>query len=452
MQFSRIKTLLHHKVTLFLCCCVALVSCEDPNELGLGLVDDNIAGKYTDTLTVNVSTVYLDSLATSATGNMLAGQYTDPHSGTVLASTFFQVGLGSGTWTVAADATFDSLTLLLPYSGYSYGDTTQAVTYNIHQLAETITPRKLSPYFFNEEPYSVLYADNALYNTSATDTVPEALSSFTIVPRPATKDTLEIALSDELGQEWLSLKKAGDTNLTDATNFLSYFPGLKIKGTGGNAVLGFPVGATKVRLYYTETVNGTATAQTRDFAIVNPNLQYNQFLTNLEDSELAALVQGGEPQPASQTGGVSVSQSGSGLMVRIEVPHLASLKGQVPPDLINRAVLVVEPLSNTAQYPYPAPLEMGLYSTNSSNVPLAPLMAGTEVLKAKYEAPDQQNPSGRYDFNLTPYLVELLKQEDVPALTLLLAPPVSPYRQGVNRLVVDGQQSIKLKIYYTTIK
>ena len=135
MQFSRIKTLLHHKVTMFLCCCVALVSCEDPNELGLGLVDDNIAGKYTDTLTVNVSTVYLDSLATSGTGNMLAGQYTDPHSGTVLANTFFQVGLGSATWTVAADATFDSLTLLLPYSGYSYGDTTQAVTYNIHRLA-----------------------------------------------------------------------------------------------------------------------------------------------------------------------------------------------------------------------------------------------------------------------------------------------------------------------------
>ncbi|GAA4433801.1 hypothetical protein GCM10023188_23850 [Pontibacter saemangeumensis] len=457
MQFLKIKTLLLNKVTLFLCCCVALASCEDPNELGLGLVDDNIAGKYTDTLTVNVSTVLLDSVATSGSGNLLAGQYTNPYSGTALASTFFQVGLGSAAWTVAEDAAFDSLELILSYSGYSYGDTTQATTFEVHRLTSAMTPRTLSPYFFNEEPYSYLYAENSLYNTSNTATSADSLSSFTITPRPLSKDTFAIALSDELGQEWLSLKKAGDTRLTDATSFLNYFQGLKISSTAGSAVVGFPVASAKVRLHYSETVGGTKTARTRDFATVNPSLQYNQFLTNLEGSALEGLVRGGEPVPADQTGNVSVMQGGTGLMIKIEIPYLASLKGQVPPDLINRAVLVVEPLSNTAQYPFPVPPTLALYNTNSSNAPLAPVMFDSQnALTADYAEPNQQNPSGRYDFNLTPYIVELLRDENPGNLTLLLGTPSTTYRQQVGRLVVGGsenqQQSIKLKVYYTTIK
>jgi len=457
MRFSRIKTLLQNKVTLFLCCCVALASCEDPNELGLGLVDDNIAGKYTDTLTVRVSTVFLDSVATSGSGNMLAGQYTNPYSGTAMASTFFQVGLGATAWTVAEDAAFDSLELILSYSGYSYGDTTQSATFKVHRLTSAITPRKLSQYFFNEEPYSFMYADNALYNTSNTATAPDSLSSFTIRPRPLSKDTFAIALSDELGEEWLALKKANDTKLTDATNFLSYFHGLKISSAAANAVVGFTAASAKVRLHYSETVDGTKTARTRDFAAINSALQYNQFLTNLEGSELEGLVRGGEPLPANQTGNkVSVAQGGTGLAIRVDIPHIASLKGQVPVDLINRAVLVVEPLLNTTQYPFPVPPNLALYSTNGSNKPLAPLVSEQTALEVAYKEPNQQNPGGRYDFNLTQQIVELLRDENPGAMSLLLTAPSAGYRQQVSRLVVGGsenqQQSIRLKVYYTTIK
>lgn len=455
MQFSRIKTLLQNKVTLFLCCCcVALASCEDPNELGLGLVDDNIAGKYTDTLTINVSTVYLDSIATSGTNTLLAGQYTNPYSGTLKANAIFQVGLGSATWTVAQDAVYDSVQLILSYSGESYGDTTKAATFKVDRVTSKITPRTLSPYFFNEEPYSALYGSSALYNTSNVATATDSLSSFTILPRPASKDTFAIALSDELGQEWLTLKKSNDTRLTDPTLFLDYFQGLKISSTDGSAVVGFPLASAKVRLYYSETVDGTKTAQTRDFATINPNLQYNQFMTNLEGSELEGIERGGESLPASETAGnVSVAQSGAGLMIKIEVPHLGTLKDQVPADLINRAVLVVEPLNGTTQYPYPVPGELGLYTSNISNAPLTAVMENSQtVLTALYEEPDQQNPSGRYDFNITPYVVELLRDEKPGGMTLLLAPPVAQYRKGASRLVVNGQQSIKLKVYYTTIK
>ncbi|MCJ8166995.1 DUF4270 domain-containing protein [Pontibacter sp. E15-1] len=456
--------LLQNKVTLLLCCCcVTLASCEDPNELGLGLVDDNISGKFTDTLTVNVSTVYLDSVVSSNSGALLAGQYTTPFSGTLQGSAFFQVGLSSSTWTVAEDATADSVKLIMPYTKYSYGDTTQAVSFSVQRLTGTITPRKLSPYFFNEAPLSYFYADNVLYNASTTGVAADELAAFTVIPRPNTKaDTIAVSLSGELGQEWLSLKKAGDARLTNATDFLTYFPGLKLTGTAGNAMVGFSTANSKVRLYYSETVNGTKTARRRDFAIVNPGLQYNRFESDFTGTPLEGIERGGAPVPAAQTDNFSVAQGGAGLMIKVEVPNLASLRGQLPADLINRAVLIVEPLANTTQHPYPVPNSLALYTTNSANIPLTPLPLHPKLVPANnplavaYVAPTAQYPNGRYDFNLTPHLVELLKSEKTGGLTLLLAPSIGGFTQEVSRVVLGGpenqQKSIRLKIYYTTIK
>ena len=69
-----------------------LASCDDTNEVGLELEDGNLTAFYTDTVTVSVSTVLLDSIATSGTGTMLVGQYEDAIVGKTTASTFFEIG------------------------------------------------------------------------------------------------------------------------------------------------------------------------------------------------------------------------------------------------------------------------------------------------------------------------------------------------------------------------
>lgn len=451
MQFLSKNAPLRTKITLFLCCCLALASCEDPNELGVGLVDDNIVGRYTDTLTVNVSTVYLDSLATSGQGTLLVGEFSAPYSGTLEASALFQLSLPSA-WTVTEDATYDSLKFIMPLGGYYYGDTTQAQTLEFYRLTSDIQARRLGPYFFNEEPASYFYADNALYNISRTAAAPAPFSSFTFRPRPVSRDTLAIPLSDELGQEWLSLKKAGDSRLADAAGFLNYFKGLKVTANGGSAVVGFPVGGAKARLYYTETVNDVKTARTRDFAISNTSTQYNQITTDLEGTALEGLERGSGAVPASQTGNVSVTQAGAGLMIKLDFPYLNNLRGQLVPDLINRAVLVVEPLSNTTQHPYPVPATLSLYSANRTNVPLSPVLlnpldANSPALGANYD-----QARNRYEFNLTPYIIQQLKGENTTGNALFVAPAAATYLKDVSRLVVGGQQSVRLKLYYTTIK
>ncbi|GAB3541116.1 hypothetical protein GCM10027443_39990 [Pontibacter brevis] len=451
MQFLSKNAPLRNKLTLFFCCCLALASCEDPNELGVGLVDDNISGRYIDTLTVNVSTVYLDSLATSNQGTMLVGQYTAPYSGTLQSNSVFPLTLPS-TWTVAEDAAYDSLKLIMPLGGYYYGDTTQAQTLEVYRLQSDVRARRLSPYFFNEQPASFFYAENALYNVSKAVAAPEPLVSFTYTPRPVSKDTLNIPLPDELGQEWISLKKAGDSRLTDATSFFNYFKGLKLVSNGGSAVIGFPVPAAKVRLYYSETSNGNKVARTKDFPISTAALQYNQIATDVEGTALEGLERGGSALPAAQTGNVSVTQAGAGLMIKLDFPYLNDLRTQLSPDLINHAVLVVEPLQNTTQHPYPVPATLSLFRTNRTNVPLRPVPSNTLDENSVPLGANYVEANNRYEFNVTSYVIQQLKTENTTGNALFLAPPTATYLKDVSRLVVGGPQSVKLKIYYTTIK
>ncbi|WP_179223053.1 DUF4270 family protein [Pontibacter ummariensis] len=446
------------------CCCLlfASTSCEDPNELGLELVDDNISGTYIDTLTVDVSTVYLDSVATSGTAagtsNLLVGQYVTPYTGTTQANTLFQLGLGS-TWTVEDNATFDSLKLILPYSGYSYGDTARAQVFEVYQLSNNISPRKLSPYLYNEEPYSSFYAADALYNVSRTGAKETPLASFTFQPRPNSSDTLKIPLAAELGQELLSLKKADDARLTEANNFIGYFKGLKLTSTQGASVLGFPAGAAKVRLYYTQTKDGAQVKAFHDFPLNNPALQYNQITADLTGTALSVVERGGAPVPAAETGNVSVAQAGTGLLIKLQFPHLDKLKDKLDPNFINKAVLVIEPVNGTTKYPYPVPTALALYRTDMTNVPLAQLTGDfdpTVQLTAAYVEGASASEKGRYVFGITQYIMERLQDNRETGAALFLAPLPAVYPQEVSRLVVGGPenpiQSIKLKVYYTEVK
>ncbi|GAB3826953.1 DUF4270 family protein [Pontibacter rugosus] len=458
MLFSNTKAHFKNKLNYLLGCFSALLllsSCEDPNELGLGLVEDNIQGKFIDTLSIDVSTVLLDSIATSGTGGLLVGQYTDPNAGTLKASTFFQLGLGS-TWTLAADATYDSLRLVLNTSSNYYGDTTKAITFTANEVTSALAARTLSPVFPNEQPRSLFYSASALYNTSKVLVAPTALTTFSFLPRPVRKDTLLVPLSDELGRQWFALRKAGDTKLTDNTSFQSYFKGLSLAPLEGSAVASFPAASTVVRLYYSETVSGAKVSKVHDFPIVNSSLQFNKFENDFTGSPLAGIVRG-EELPAAAANGVGVAQAGSGLMIKIEIPYLNRLKEQLKAEFVNHAVLIVEPLQGaTTTNPYPVPSVLNLYRTNENNVPYATVnanyTAGSNVPPLAAGFNKDAGTNGRYEFIITQYIVDKLKDERLGSdNALFIAPASSAYQSSVGRLVV-GAQRIKLKVYYTTIK
>ncbi|MEQ8533946.1 MAG: DUF4270 family protein, partial [Imperialibacter sp.] len=83
-----------------------------------------------DTLTLDVSTVRLDSFVTSDTERLLVGRYEDEYIGEITSTSFFEVAYQDYSFYPPAASRFDSLTLVLYYD-YNYFDTLQTQTIDV---------------------------------------------------------------------------------------------------------------------------------------------------------------------------------------------------------------------------------------------------------------------------------------------------------------------------------
>lgn len=144
-----------------------------------------------DTVTVNMSTINFDSLATSSRGRILIGNYDDPIFGKVKSDSYFQLStdiyaLNSiGSDTESTNYVFDSISMILKYDRYYYGDTTKVQTFNIHRLTQKVKPNK---------------EDNNFYNNSTLTYSPESLGTISYKPRPKEKDSINVQMSKEFGE------------------------------------------------------------------------------------------------------------------------------------------------------------------------------------------------------------------------------------------------------------
>src|SRR4051812_14824105 len=89
------------KVTIYLTCCLSfliplmliLTGCEKTKiQFGQDFTDNSYSNIIlVDTISAVLSTVYTDSVATSGSGSMLAGNYDDDAFGKVTAKSFFEI-------------------------------------------------------------------------------------------------------------------------------------------------------------------------------------------------------------------------------------------------------------------------------------------------------------------------------------------------------------------------
>jgi len=198
--------------TCFLTITLIISSCYDEhNTYGKELTDTSIRNVFTDSSTVKVSSILIDSLETSGLKLILAGQYKHPVWGVVSASGYVPYNLPSYNTDADEIVILDSIVLQLKHSGYSIGDTTQIQKYNIHLLTEKI--------ILNDNGY--------LYNKHTVTYDPLPLASYTYKPKPNDKELLEIRLSDELGQDLLEKFHRRDAAIS-ADRFEDYFKGIVI--------------------------------------------------------------------------------------------------------------------------------------------------------------------------------------------------------------------------------
>src|SRR6218665_55568 len=254
-----------HKYILILLFVLSLFSCgtdTDTGEFNVGSDYLALSNKVIliDTATVTMSTINFDSLATSSRGRILIGNYDDPVFGKVKSDSYFQLSADTyalnsvGSDTESINYVFDSISMILKYDRYYYGDTTRVQTFNIHRLTQKVKPNK---------------EDNNFYNNSTLTYSPESLGSISFQPRPKQKDSINIQMDKVFGEAlFQKIKKREVTDFDSFTEYLKGFVLVPENSTSSN-VIGFSVSSSKVRLYYSKyQADNEAASLIVDFSIL----------------------------------------------------------------------------------------------------------------------------------------------------------------------------------------
>ncbi len=431
---------------------------ENTNTIGFSKNTTNYKVVSLDTFTVKVSTVLMDSIKTSGSGRILVGHYFDPKIGKVSASSYLSIAPAS--WSLEDNAVFDSMALILKYDDYYYGDTTQAQKITVTQLKKDIVGRtKKDGYVYDDIPYSYFYGAGTLYNSSSIPDYGVALGSVTYYPRPISKDSISIRLSDQLGKDWFAMKKVDDQDIASDAAFDAYFKGLKITSTASPAAaaIGFASATAHLRIYY-RTLGATSDLDVKkyfDFTIYNSTLQFNQIVTDRSGTLLSTAVPF-KPLPSEQTNNETFVQAGGGLMTKIEFPYLSKIfEVENNLILIQANLLVVPELDNSSASNLPKTLS--LYYTNTTNVPIGQILSESSTTApqtATLVSDDEYENTASYTFLFTTYMSSILKKNTVPPYSILLGTTAASFENEITKVRIGtgktSNSKIKLKIYYST--
>ena len=436
-----------------------MISCSEENPATIGFSNNTGEYKivYLDTLTVLTSTVLLDSIKTSGTARILAGEYADVQVGKITSSSFLSVV--PPVWEPGEYALFDSIVLILNYDGYYYGDTTSSQKITVNTLSQDLKGRvRKDPYIYNDIPYSYFYLDGGLYNGSITASSTDELGSLIYTPHPLSSDSLVVRLDDELGAKWLEMAKKNNDSITLATSFVNYFKGLKISSlpvSSAGAVLGFETSSMKIRVYYRDNLTtGVYEDQEADFKIYNETLQYNQIKT---DRTLSLLngISVLKPVSSLQTNNEAFIQAGAGVLTKLEFPYLTKVFEEEDNIVVTQAQLQVSAVTDETTLDN-LPSSLGLYYTNKTNVPIGALASDNDASKSQTAALTLEKEYERkayYTFSITSYITSALRKNTVAVNDLMIGMPSADFTNSVTRMRIDNKKNsktrVRLILYYT---
>lgn len=394
-----------------------------------------------DTLTVEMSTINFDSLVTSNKSRILVGNYDDPLFGKVKSNSYFQLAsdsysLISTTDTEAANYVFDSISMILKYDNYYYGDTTKVQTFDIHRLTQKVKPNT---------------DDDSFYNNSALSYSSESLGTISYKPRPLEKDSINIKMDAAFGEALFQKLKTRE--ITDFTSFSEYLKGLVLVPTTTNSssVIGFNL-SSKVRLYYSKYQGDAEDSFIKDFTVLDATKQFNAISLDKSGTLIQNLPASNSNLSSLLTNNQGYIQSGTGVACRIDFPNIKQLKYISDNGAIVDAELILKPVNNSYSDNYPLSDSLQVYVADKLNRISGTLntSAGIPLYAALNKASDEFNENVLYSLSVGNFLQkEMLKQSDSRSSLVFTLPTIS---KAVNRLVLGDQKhpnnKIQLKIYY----
>lgn len=429
-------------ILLLLTISVGFASCEkDTINFNSPFVDNSTTNLIlVDSSTLELSTIYVDSFATSNSGVLFAGNYTDPQFGKTSAESYMQVGLPAAV-TFPNGCVFDSIEVILKLNKTYYGDTTVPYTISVNQLTDLLQ--------YPEQQTASYNIDSRAYN-------PTPLGTKQITISPNVTDTISIRLAQAFGQDLFDKISSNAIEIQNIQQFLNYFQGMAFTGSStNNLVLGFNDSAI-LRLHYLEPGPVTTDAYL-DFKITNPNYSFNHITTDRSGTPIAALSAANPQLFSGQTGNAAYSQYITGVMAKIRFPNILNIQNLPGFVKVVSAQLVVKPVYNYTSF-YRLPSQLMVSPTDQYNAPgpsLTTLNPATGASTAQYGNLVIDNLYGTgtaYTYDVTSYIQSQLAITENNLNGLLLIPP-SP-TLTFNRVIIgDSKNTLnmtQLKVYYVS--
>lgn len=433
---------------------ILLSSCDTAKEIGSDLFSVELGLNYTDTLTVNSSTIQLDSTYSSGPSAFLFGSLKDSNVGQV-SSNFYTQMSNVDTLKAKDNSVLGSAKLMLVYSSFR-GDTTKLQTMKIYKLTDSLT--RLVPYFSNSEK----------------DHEPNPIKTFSFYPRPIKRyiadgdtismDTLVIDMSNELGKELMGYSSITETNAGGAS-FRKAFKGLYFENSSSpnGAILSFSSNYSRLDLRYTTPGDTNKYFVPFHFALSTYSqsevlAKFNQYKANRSGSLVAGLTSPGQQLSSILTNNKTFVQKGLGLATKIKIPYLDKIRNNKY-IAVNKAELVVESSSDV-----PADLllsKLSLVRGNAGkNRPIRSAYGLSYFLSegaSGFNTATYNSTSKTYTFNITSLIQNVISGRELTD-EILITPEISAVTTSETGFVGDqinyvalNSLKTKIKLYYSFI-
>ncbi|WP_228526611.1 MULTISPECIES: DUF4270 family protein [unclassified Flavobacterium] len=437
-----------HKFILMFLFALTILSCGTDTDSGEFVVGSDYLAVNNkviliDTVTVDLSTINFDSLVTSNQSRILVGNYEDPIFGKIKSESYFRLSssnynlINNGSDTEAVNYVFDSISMILRYDNYHYGDTTKVQTFDIHRVLQTIKPKT---------------DDVSFYNNSTLTYGSESLGSISYKPRPVEKDSINIKMDPVFGEALF--QKIKKKEVTDLDSFTEYLKGLVLVPSTSNSssVIGFNTSTSVVRMYYSKYQGEDEKSYFIEFSIGDATKQFNSISSDKTGTLIQNLPISSSKLSSSLTNRQGFIQSGAGVACRIDFPNIKQLRYIADKGTIVDAELILKPVTNTFSKEYPLADSLSIYVADNLNRISSVLLnsAGATVYGRLNQKTDEFNENIGYSISVGGFLQkEVTKQSDSRSSLILTLPGIS---KSVNRIVLGDQKhlnnKIQLKIYY----
>ena len=435
------KKIIH--CTLVLLTCIFLSSCKNGiTDIGLDMLDDQMATSFTDTVTLEAYSVLEDTINTTNLSANFLGHLSDPVFGNSAAGIFTQVALNGAAVNFGENPVIDSIVLTLQISGY-YGDTTSAVGIRVHQLTEEMN--KETTYYMS----STVGYDPAPLNYS--------LDGITLQPTtPIVVDTgmynahMRIRLSQQFGQYLLNHQDDLNNNLQ------SFLKGLYIEAVSHSGAHGYMMisnltsALSGLTLYYH---NNSEQALRYAMTFSDKSARFTHVTHDYAASQSNNFVE--EVLQGQHNVGERMLflQGGGGVKTRISFPYLKEAFAQYNNRVvIHRAELVItdlDPNNSTLTHPTALTLQgIGLSDSAIRFLPDDDYYTSTIYFGGTYDGSNKE-----YRFRITKYVQQLILGQGDWSSSVNLIVRGSGVRP--HRLVFDGTDPasptrLRLEIAYST--